>query len=384
VIGTRARRKILFVESYAHVLLGQQRTLLALLRCASAALIEPVVAVTTEGAFCREVASTGTRLLHIPYPDSIATYGGAVYRTRGLRRLRMLWQVLRYVASIRSMLRREKPDAVFCNDMRGLLTAGVAARSLGIPVTIWDKLDQPHGWLDCLQLPLVQANIVISNAVCTKYPGWQTRWFSGKIEKIPDGADLKACDGARSTPAGLPGEPGDILLAIVGSICHRKGHDRVLGIWPELVNRDPRLRLLVVGAAPDAAKSYADDLPNRNHPRVHFLGELASVLPLMHRIDVLLAPSRHEGQGLVIVEAMACSVPVIAARAGGIPEVVVDGKTGLLFDGDAPEQLVDAVLRLAASRELRRWMGTAAREVAEAEFSRPVQMRRVLNKLLAL
>jgi glycosyltransferase involved in cell wall biosynthesis len=384
VIGTRARRKILFVESYAHVLLGQQRTLLALLQCASAALIEPVVAVTSRGAFCREVASTGTRLLHFPYPDSIATYGGAVYRTRGLRRLRMLWQVLIYVASIRSTLRHEKPDAVFCNDMRGLLTAGVAARSLGVPVMIWDKLDQPHGWLDCLQLPLVQANIVISNAVCSKYPGWQTRCFSRKIEKIPDGADLAACDGARETPTEVPGDSGDILLAIIGSICYRKGHDRILSVWPELVRREPRLRLLVVGEAPEAEKSYADDLPNRDHPRVHFLGALSSALPLMHRIDVLLVPSRYEGMGLVIVEAMACSVPVIAARAGGIPEVVAHGETGLLVSGDAPEQFVEAVIRLAASRELRLRMGGAARALAEAEFSRPVQMRRVLDRLSAL
>jgi glycosyltransferase involved in cell wall biosynthesis len=384
VIGTCARRKILFVESYAHVLLGQQRTLLALLRCASAALIEPVVAVTTEGAFCREVASSGTRLLHMPYPDSIATYGGAVYRTRGLRRLRMLWQVLGYVASIRRTLRHEKPDAVFCNDMRGLLTAGIAARSLGIPVAIWDKLDQPHGWLDCLQLPLVQANIVISNAVCTKYPGWQTRWFSRKIEKISDGADLAACDGAQAASVELPGEPGDILLAIIGSICHRKGHDRILAVWPELVRREPRLRLLVVGAAPNTEKSYADDLPNRDHPRVHFMGERSSVLPLMHKIDALLVPSRREGLPLVVLEAMACSLPVIGARAGGIPEAILDGQTGFLVDGDAPQQLIDAAVRLAASRELRLRMGGAARALAEAEFSRPVQMRRVLDRLLAL
>jgi glycosyltransferase involved in cell wall biosynthesis len=365
-------------------LLGQQRTLLALLHCAGAAPIEPVVAVTTMGAFSRAVPATGARLLHLAYPDSIAQYGGAVYRTHGLSRVRMMWQVFRYIASIRRTLRLEKFDAVFCNDMRGLLTVGVAARSLGIPVMIWDKLDQPHGWLDLLQLPLVQANVVISHAVCTKYPRWQSQLFKRKIDKIPDGADLGACDEARSAQAEVPGDAGDILIAIIGSICRRKGHDRVFAVWPELVRRNPRLRLLVIGAASDADKPYAEDLPHRDHPRVHFLGELPSVLPVMHRVDVLIVPSRHEGLGLVIVEAMACSVPVVAARAGGIPEVVLDGATGLLFDADAPEQLLDAVLRVAGSRELRLRMGAAGRALAEAEFSRPVQMRRVLDKLIAL
>ena len=83
--------------------------------------------------------------------------------------------------------------------------------------------------------------------------------------------------------------------------------------------------------------------------------------------------------GLVIVEAMAASKPVIAARAGGIPEVVVNNETGLLFNGNDPEQLMNCIERLANDEELRTRMGEAGRCRVERYFNRPLQMQKILD-----
>lgn len=375
---------ILFVESYPHVLFGQQGTLLALLDACPAAGIEPVVAATAEGPFVDEVRRRAIPITILPYPRLLSSYGGAIYDYRGGRRLRMFGQGAGYVWSIRRTLRSLAVDGVYCNDMRGLLTVGLAARSLGVPVLTWDKLDKPHGWLDWLQLPLVSKNIIISKAVTRKYPAWQIPWLRRKIVLISEGAELDRFDAAQSIRHTLPLEEGDIALAIVGTITVRKGHDRIFALWPELMCAVPNLRLLVIGETSGNAEDaqYLANLPNREHPRIHFLGQRSDIPNLMKSIDLLLTPSRHEGMGLVIVEAMAAGKPVIGARTGGIPEVIVEGETGLLFDGDDPEQLLACIQQLAKSTQLRACLGAAGRQRVEQHFNRPVQMRRVLQLCL--
>lgn len=371
---------ILFVESYPQVMFGQQRTLLSLLEGCAAAGIAPQVAATSEGVFVDEVRGRGVPVTILPYPELLSSYGGAIYGYRGRRRVQMFRQLTGYVLSLRRALKPLELDGVFCNDMRGLLTIGLAARSLGLPVMIWDKLDKPHGWLDWVQLPLVRKNLIISDAVRTKYPGWQQKLFRGRIHRVFNGADLGRFDRAKSIRDELPGEPQDVLLAMVGSINARKGHDRILSIWPQLVALCPNVRLLLIGEASDKKdEEYLAALPNRDHPRVHFLGMRSDVPDLMRSIDVLLMPSRHEGMGQVTVEAMAARVPVVGAHAGGIPEVVVDGETGFIVEGDDPAAWLAAVRTLAESAELRKRMGEAGRLRAEREFDRPVQMAKVLQ-----
>lgn len=364
---------------------GQQRTLLSLLEGCAAAGIAPQVAATSEGVFVDEVRSRGVPVTILAYPDLLSAYGGAIYGYRGWRRLRMFKQLVGYVLSVRRALKSLGIDGVFCNDMRGLLTVGLAARSLGLPVMIWDKLDKPHGWLDWIQLPLVQRNLIISDAVQAKYPARQRKWFRGRIHRIFNGVDLGRFDRARSIRHELPGEPQDVLLAMVGSINARKGHDRIFSIWPQLVQVCPNLRLLVIGEASDKEdREYLAGLPNRDHPRVHFLGMRSDVPDLMRSIDVLLMPSRHEGMGQVTVEAMAARVPVIGANAGGIPEVVADGETGFIVDGDDPADWLAAIKSLFDSAELRERMGAAGRLRAEREFNRPIQMARVLQHCVGM
>jgi len=87
---------------------------------------------------------------------------------------------------------------------------------------------------------------------------------------------------------------------------------------------------------------------------------------------------------LVIAEAMAAGVPVIGAKAGGIPEMIVDGRTGSIVEGDDPGAWTLAIIKLAESRELRQTMGKAGRERAETEFDRSSQTRKVLDLCLGM
>ena len=100
-----------------------------------------------------------------------------------------------------------------------------------------------------------------------------------------------------------------------------------------------------------------------------FVGKQPKIVDYLSAADVLLLPSEQESFGLAALEAMACEVPVIASRVGGIPEVVTDGETGFLSEvGDVTKMAEDAT-RLVADEKLRKEMGTRARASAISRYS---------------
>ncbi|HJS24135.1 MAG TPA: glycosyltransferase, partial [Pyrinomonadaceae bacterium] len=99
-----------------------------------------------------------------------------------------------------------------------------------------------------------------------------------------------------------------------------------------------------------------------------FVGKQPRIVDYLSASDVLLLPSEQESFGLAALEAMACEVPVIASRVGGLPEVVTDGETGYLSPvGDVDKMAADAA-RLIADDKLRREMGARARESAISRY----------------
>jgi len=97
-------------------------------------------------------------------------------------------------------------------------------------------------------------------------------------------------------------------------------------------------------------------------------GKQPRIVDYLSACDVLLLPSDQESFGLAALEAMACEVPVIASRVGGLPEVVTDGETGCLSPvGDVDKMAADAA-RLVADEKLRREMGRRARESAISRY----------------
>ena len=373
--------RILFVESYPQVMMGQQRTLLALLTQCHSQNIEPLVACTDDGLFTQTVKELGYETLIFSYPDKINVYGGEIYRYGMKDKLKTYLQVFKYILSLKNKLKANNVDVVYCNDMRGLLTVGVAAKLCGIPVVIWDKLDKPHGWLDKLQLPLVTKNIIISNSVLNKYPKFQRKIFSHKIEKVMEGVFLEQFSNIQSIRNDFETDTNDIVIAIVGSISDRKGHDRLLSIFPKLVEQIPNLKLWVVGEPGSSKKeqSFFDALPNKEHPNITFMGFRDDIPQIMASIDILVVPSRYEGMGMVIVEAMAAGKPVIGADCGGIPEVINNNETGYIFDGDSMSDFKDKLLNLCGNGVLRTQMGSNGYHRVTLQFERNKQLQHVID-----
>ena len=103
--------------------------------------------------------------------------------------------------------------------------------------------------------------------------------------------------------------------------------------------------------------------------RVRFLGFVDPVAPVQKALDIVVIPSLSEAFGLSAIEALALQVPVVASRVGGLPEMIVDGQTGLLVPPDDPQAIVDAVYRLLDDPELGRRLATAGAQLVEERYT---------------
>jgi N-acetyl-alpha-D-glucosaminyl L-malate synthase BshA len=104
------------------------------------------------------------------------------------------------------------------------------------------------------------------------------------------------------------------------------------------------------------------------HDKCSFVGKQPRIVDYLSASDVLLLPSEQESFGLAALEAMACEVPVVASRVGGVPEVVTDGETGFLSAVGDLDKMADDVARLLLNPELRAAMGQRARDSAVSRY----------------
>jgi N-acetyl-alpha-D-glucosaminyl L-malate synthase BshA len=138
-------------------------------------------------------------------------------------------------------------------------------------------------------------------------------------------------------------------------------------------------RLVMVGDGSErgAAEHRARCLNVEAH--CAFVGKQARIVDYLSAADVLLLPSEQESFGLAALEAMACEVPVVASRVGGVPEVVTDGETGCLAEVGDVEKMANDAARLLSDDDARRAMGRRARESALSRYSTDLVIPQYLN-----
>jgi glycosyltransferase involved in cell wall biosynthesis len=172
------------------------------------------------------------------------------------------------------------------------------------------------------------------------------------------------------------GIPDDaFLVCAVGQVCARKGLGELLNAFEVVQERAPQMHVAIVGRAVfKHEEGYLNSLlsaaaASRCAERVHFTGELRDVSSVLQGADLLVLNSRQEPFGLVLVEAMASGTPVLAARVGGIPEIVRDSENGWLIEKGDTNGLASKLLELSNSPDLLRRAAKRGRETTCPQFS---------------
>jgi N-acetyl-alpha-D-glucosaminyl L-malate synthase BshA len=137
------------------------------------------------------------------------------------------------------------------------------------------------------------------------------------------------------------------------------------------VTREVPSMLMMVGDGPDRVQAEEEAKRLGVEESVSFLGKIEAVAPLLAGADLFLLPSQNESFGLSALEALASGVPVVASRTGGLPEVVEDGRTGVLCATGDVEGMARAAIEILSSAE--RWgsMSAAAAADARRRFALP-------------
>ncbi len=160
---------------------------------------------------------------------------------------------------------------------------------------------------------------------------------------------------------------GEKILIHLSNFRPVKRPTDVIDIFERVQARIPAA-LLMVGDGPE--RSTAEWLARRRgiDKKVHFLGKRDNIEDLIGISDLLLLPSDNESFGLVALEAMACEVPVIASKVGGLPEVVTDGVDGYLVEPRNVAKMAERALEILTGESRRVEMGKRARENARKRF----------------
>jgi N-acetyl-alpha-D-glucosaminyl L-malate synthase BshA len=144
--------------------------------------------------------------------------------------------------------------------------------------------------------------------------------------------------------------------------------DVVLDIFRRVVEH-VRARLLMIGDGPDRSALERRTAELGLMDAVEFVGEQQDLVPWLSAADVFLLPSSQESFGLAALEAMACAVPVVASRVGGLPDVIVDGTTGFLCEPDDVAAMAGRVLAVLGDPALAARIGAAAAGEVSRRFS---------------
>lgn len=221
----------------------------------------------------------------------------------------------------------------------------------------------------------------------SKYSLGKIKQFYGvdesKIRIAPNGVDPDKFKPAADSAAakrlfGLGSEP---CVLFVGSLIPRKGLNFLVKAAEKIVKERRDCKFLIVGEGPLKSQLTRDLALANLTGNFKFLGNLEeNTLPLIYQCaDVFVLPSIQEGQGIVLLEAQASEVPVVAFNLGGVNEAVRNGESALLAERGSAGDLADSTLRLVSDEALRKKMGAAGRKLVLDGYTWDLCAKRTLD-----
>ncbi len=263
----------------------------------------------------------------------------------------LFWSVARATCGV---------DIVHVHEGRSVYGALVRSIVSQTPYIVTRRVDNPIGDHWFAHRAFRRAKFVVGVApqiaeIVRRYdPGIESRVIHSSASNLP--VDRQTADELRRSFR------GQFVVGHVGALDNaQKAQDLIIEVARRLKDSHPGFRFVLVGGGDDEEmlKRAARGLPN-----VIFTGFVENVGDYLAAFDLFILPSRREGIGSILLDAMEQGLAIVASRVGGVPEIVHHERNGLLIDAERPDQLQDAICALAASPEMRKTMGEIGRETA--------------------
>ena len=340
---------IVHLETGRHIY-GGARQVLLLLRGLKARGIDNTLACTAGSAIAAEATRQGIAVRGLPMHGDLD---------------------LMFVSRFAGLLRELHADLVHVHSRRGAdWLGGIAARRAGVPAILTRRVDRADGRLAAALKYRPYARVIaISTAIRQQLE--RAGVAPARLALIRSAVDAQLLEPAWSRERlarEFALDPRCQLVGCVAQLIPRKGHELLIEAWHGIARDCPDARLLLFGEGPLEARLRRTIRAAGLDGSVILAGFRADLPAFVGRLDLLAHPALEEGLGLAVLEAQAAGVPVVAFRAGGVPEIVADGRTGYLVRaGDVPA-LGIALTELLQNVARRRAFGEAAWAWVAKEF----------------
>ena len=348
---------VLFIHGITEIG-GAERELLLMVDRLPKSGFQPLVACPDRGPLTQELARRGIDVRSAPMPP--------------WRKLFAYPKRAGAVRALREVILAVRPALIHVNDIWWVPQTLRAGDTLAIPILAHVRQEIEPGKARRYDLHRLDRVFPVSHRIQQSLEAGGV--LRERLQTLYSGIDLDAVpahdDGSgRRRRFGIP--EAAPVVGTVASLFPRKGYDVMLRALPAIATAAPDVRYVIVGSG-DAAyerrlKALVREL-GLDH-QAHFAGFQDSVYPCLAAMDVYVHPARMEGFGIAVLEAMAMGKPVVATTAGGLPEIVRDGETGLLVPPDDPDALARAVIRLVQDPLQRRKLGEGGRDRVAAHFT---------------
>ena len=383
--------RVLFVDHTA-AMSGGEIALFNLLRFLDPVKVQPVVVLGAEGPLAQRLrAIADTHVL--PLSPRVATQKKDKLGIGTLFRIRDVLSAIAYAWRLAAFIRRNDIRLVHTNSLKSDIIGGVAARLSRRPV-IWHVRDRIED--DYLPKIVVRTfrllsrvipNYVIANSAATLRTLHLRKGARGT--SIPSGIELNGKSAVvhdGTSPAALARRkalPSEFRVGLVGRISPWKGQHIFIRAAALAHRRFPQARFLIIGAALFGEEKYEQEV--RRLPAqlgiervVEFTGFRSDVKRAIAELDLVVhASTKGEPFGQVIIEGMAAGKPVVATNGGGVPEIVQDGRTGILVAMGDVEAMAEAICLILSDPARARSMGVRARQRVADHFTLQQTARRV-------
>lgn len=352
--------KILYLNHVSYIG-GAEIALLDLLRYMDKNTCTPV-AFVPEGELTNRIHQLNIRCVRIPVLDGLNRY--------------TLPHFIKALPQLALRISKENPDLLHANTNFMSQYSGVLSKLTGIPAVGHIQDIEPLGRMGRWTVRQNTKLIALSKAV--KDYLLEEQVPEQQIVRVYHGVDLHQYQPV-STPSSSGSHP--VIIGLVGQIGERKGHRYFLEAAKRIVQHHPDVNFWIVGKEPTHSKErytellyqYVEDNQLKQHMK--FWGFRTDIPEILGRLDILVLASLQEPFGKIVIEAMAMQKPVVASRVGGVPEIVVDGKTGFLVPPGNSDALYYALEQLLSDREKRENMGREGRKRVEQYFSLETTVR---------
>jgi L-malate glycosyltransferase len=268
------------------------------------------------------------------------------------------------------LVRRLAPDILHSFLFLSNLHASLIGTLLRVPaVIVSQRSSNAHNlspfWCRVARFSQRLADRLVVNSQAQRAEELEAGFPAERIVVVPNGVALREAPPNR-VALDLPAGP---LVLSIGRLEERKGQRYLVDAWARVHERCPSARLVLLGEGPTRRELEGQVRGLGLEPWVSFRGFQGSVAEFLDACTALAHPSLTEGMPNVVLEAMASGKPVVASRVGGIPELLVDGESGLLVAPRDPAALASALIRLVDEPELAATLGRNARRRAQERFS---------------